>query len=55
MQDASNGYGKCGAADSQRATCKQTSELRKAARNINLNQTPSEALLKTLLWSLKVC
>ncbi|ESR50018.1 hypothetical protein CICLE_v10031514mg [Citrus x clementina] len=49
MQDASNGYGKCGAADSQRAPCKQTSELRKAARNINLNQTPSEALLKTLL------
>ncbi|KAK9199751.1 hypothetical protein WN944_014944 [Citrus x changshan-huyou] len=49
MQDASNGYGKCSAADSQRAPCKQTSELRKAARNINLNQTPSEALLKTLL------
>ncbi|GAY43921.1 hypothetical protein CUMW_078280 [Citrus unshiu] len=49
MQDASNGYGKCSAADSQRAPCKQPSELRKAARNINLNQTPSEALLKTLL------
>ncbi|ESR55418.1 hypothetical protein CICLE_v10020105mg [Citrus x clementina] len=49
MQDASNGYGKCSAADSQRAPCKQASELRKAARNINLNQTPSEALLKTLL------
>ncbi|KAL9448384.1 hypothetical protein AB3S75_015795 [Citrus x aurantiifolia] len=37
MQDASNGYGKCSAADLQRAPCKQTSELRKAARNINLN------------------